>query len=116
MVAVSLADVLLAVILALGLHVNLSASAPRGAVPDGCWTADARGVGGGLCEPSERGPLTLARGYLGAASCAGGVQPVLKPVVGLAGDVVEIDQDAVTVSGQRLAGSSSAAPTLVGAR
>ena len=41
---------------------------------------------------------------------------MLKPVIALAGDVVEIDQDAVTVSGQRLAGSSSAAPTLVGAR
>ena len=102
-------------ILALGLHVNLSASASRGAVPDGCWTADARGVGGGLWEPAEAA-LTLARGYLGAGSCTGGVQPVLKPVIALAGDVVEIDQDAVTVSGQRLAGSSSAAPTLVGAR
>jgi type IV secretory pathway protease TraF len=68
------------------------------------------------CGNPQSAALTLARGYLGAGSCAGGVQPVLKPVIALAGDVVEIDQDAVTVSGQRLAGSSSAAPTLVGAR
>jgi hypothetical protein len=48
MVAVSLAHVLLAVILALGLHVNLSASAPRGPYRAVAGTADAGRVGGGL--------------------------------------------------------------------
>jgi type IV secretory pathway protease TraF len=39
---------------------------------------------------AEAAALARARGYLGRGSCAGGVQPVLKPVIAVAGDVVEL--------------------------
>ena len=45
---------------------------------------------------------------------AGGVQPLLKPVVAVAGDMVEIVSEAVTVNGQSLPGSSSAAVDRLG--
>jgi conjugative transfer signal peptidase TraF len=107
------ACVLLAVILALGLHVNLSASAPRGLYRTvagrptrGAWVV--------ACVSPLSAALARARGYLGPGPCAAGVQPVLKPVVAVTGDVVEIGPEAVTVNGQRLPGSSTAASDSLG--
>jgi conjugative transfer signal peptidase TraF len=101
------ASVLLAVILALGLHVNLSASAPRGLYRTVAGRPE-RGAWVVACVSPQSAALARARGYLGPGPCAGGVQPVLKPVAAVAGDVVEIGPDAVTVNGQRLPGSSTA--------
>jgi hypothetical protein len=91
---VPIAGVLLVATLALGLHVNLSASVPRG-LPGGRRKADSRGVADGLREPAERGGRTR-RGYLGPGPCAGGVQSVRKPVVAVAGCVTEVGRDPVT--------------------
>lgn len=60
------------------------------------------------CVDPQAAALARARGYLGPGPCAGGVQPVLKPVVAVAGDVVEIEPEAVTINGQRLPSSSTA--------
>jgi conjugative transfer signal peptidase TraF len=105
--------VLLAAILAFALHVNLSASAPRGlyrtvtGLPTrGAWVV--------ACVNAQSAALARARGYLGPGPCAGGVQPVLKRVVAVAGDVVEIGPEAVTVNGQRLPDSSTAASDSLG--
>jgi len=107
------AGLLFAVILVLGLHVNLSASAPRGLYrmvagrpTRGAWVV--------ACVSPQSATLARTRGYLGPGSCAGGVQPVLKPVIAVAGDVVEIAPDAVTVNGQRLPSSSTAATDSLG--
>ena len=112
-VAVPVACVLLAVILALGLHVNLSASAPRGLyrmvagrLTRGAWVV----VG----VSSHSAALARARGYLIRGPYAGGVQPALKPVVALAGDVVESGPEAVTVDGHRLPSSSAAGADSLG--
>jgi conjugative transfer signal peptidase TraF len=106
-VGVLLAGALLAAILGLGLHVNLSPSAPLGlyrAVTEtpssGAWVA--------ACVSPDAAALGRARGYLSSGPCVGGVQPIVKPVVALAGDVVELGPEAVIVNGQRLPGSSSA--------
>ncbi len=111
--ALPVAGVLLAVILALGLHVNLSASAPRGLYRTvageptrGAWVV--------ACVNPQRAALARARGYLGPGPCLGGVQPVLKRVIAIAGDVVEIGPEAVTVNGQRLPDSSTAASDSLG--
>src|SRR4030095_10524142 len=111
--ALPVAGVLLALILMLGLHVNLSASAPRGLyrMVAGSRT---RGVWVAACVSPQSAALARTRGYLGPGSCTGGVQPVLKPVIAVAGDVVEIAPEAVTVNGQRLAGSSTAATDSLG--
>src|SRR2546425_12365323 len=110
---VPIAGALLAAILGLGLHVNLSPSAPRGlyrAITDpptrGAWVA--------ACVSLEAAAIGLARGYLWPGPCVGGVQPVLKPVVAVAGDAVELGREAVVVNGQRLPGSSSAAVDSLG--
>jgi conjugative transfer signal peptidase TraF len=42
------------------------------------------------------------------------VQPVIKPVVAVAGDMVELGPEAVIVNGQRVPGSSSAAVDSLG--
>jgi hypothetical protein len=76
------------------------------AVPNGLWIADAGGAGRGLCGPPTA-RRSHARGSLGPGRCAGGVQPVLKRVVAVAGDVMECGPEAVTVNGQRLPGSST---------
>jgi conjugative transfer signal peptidase TraF len=106
-------SVLLVLILPLGLHVNLSASAPRGLYrtvsgrpAPGAWVV--------ACVGPEAAALARARGYLGPGPCAGAVQPVLKPVVAVAGDVVDIGSEAVTVNGQSLSDSSSAAVDSLG--
>ena len=107
-VALSVAGVLVVVILAPGLHVNLSASAPRGLYRTVAGRPT-RGVWVVACVSRQSAALARARGYLGAGPCAGGVQPVLKPVVAAADDVVEIGPEAVTINGRRLLSSSTAA-------
>ena len=106
-VGVAIAGALLAVILGLGLHVNLSASAPRGLYRAVAGTP-IRGAWVAACVSPEAAAIGRARGYLWPGPCVGGVEPVLKPVVAVAGDVVELGPEAVVVNGQRLPGSVSA--------
>jgi len=106
-VGVLLAGALAAATLGLGLHVNLSPSAPRGLYHAVAGTPT-RGAWVAACVSPEAAALGRARGYLGAGPCIGGVQPVIKPVVALAGDVVELGPEAVIVNSQRLPRSSSA--------
>ena len=61
-----------------------------------------------VCVSPEAAALGRARGYLGPGPCVGGVQAVIKPVVALADDVVELGPEAVVVNGRRLPRSSSA--------
>lgn len=55
-----------------------------------------------FCLPSRLGRLGRARGYLGLGSCPGGVSALLKPVVAVAGDVVDVDARGVSVNGELL--------------
>jgi type IV secretory pathway protease TraF len=82
--------VLLAATLALGLHVNLSASSPRG-LSRRVAEAPTRGAGVVVCVSSESAEFALTGGWLGPGPWPGGVQPLLKRVVAVAGDLVEID-------------------------
>jgi conjugative transfer signal peptidase TraF len=99
---------LLATILALRLHVNLSPSAPRGLYRTVTGTS-ARGAWVVACVDAEAAALARARGYLRPGPCPGAVQPVLKPVVAVAGDVVDLGPEAVIVNGEHLPASPSAA-------
>ena len=45
------------------------------------------------------------RGYVGYGSCPGGYEPLLKPVVAVAGDVVEFDVNGMRVNGRLLKNS-----------
>jgi type IV secretory pathway protease TraF len=68
------------------------------------------------CVSSHSAALARALGYLGPGPCAGGVQPVLKRVVAVVGDLVEGGPEAVTVNGLDNVnpGSSTAARTASG--
>ena len=97
---VSLVGGILAVVFTLGLHVNLSPSAPRGlyrtvsgAPVPGAWVV--------ACVSADAAAVARARGYLLPGPCPGGVQPVLKPVVAVAGDIVELGPETVVVNGYR---------------
>lgn len=107
LVILGLVSLLLTSAIGFGLRVNFSESAPRGiyrAVPGtpvrGTWVA--------ACVNADAAALGRARGYLGPGPCAGGAEPVLKPIVAVAGDVVELGPQAVVVNGQRLPRSASA--------
>jgi conjugative transfer signal peptidase TraF len=104
---VLLAGVLLASILGLDLHVNLSQSAPLG-LYRAVTETPSRGAWVAACVSPDAAALGRARGYLWSGPCVGSVQPIVKPVVALAGDVAELGPEAVIVNGQRLPGSSSA--------
>lgn len=107
-VALPIACMLAAAIPALGLHVNVSASAPLGLYRAGLGLP-VRGAWVAACVRAEDAALARGRGYLLPGPCPGGVEPVLKPVVAVAGDVVDLVPEAVIVNGHRLAGSASAA-------
>jgi type IV secretory pathway protease TraF len=87
-VALHASGILLVGILAIGPHVNLFACAPRGlySMVAASPTLRARVV---VSVGHVSATLARARGYLGPGLCASGVEPVLEPVVGFAGDVVE---------------------------
>ena len=74
---------------AAGLRVNSTASMPRGlwrVVPAG---QIARGDIVTACPPASATlKQAIARGYLSAGSCPGGFEPLVKPALAVAGDVV----------------------------
>lgn len=101
LVAIAVFMVVYAVPQFAGLRLNLSTSMPRGLyrsvegrVTTGAWVA--------VCLPSEIAGFGLERGYLGAGSCPDGVEPVLKVVVAVAGDRVEVTRAGVAVNGDLL--------------
>lgn len=90
------------------VRLNVSPSAPVGfyRTVDG---SVARGALVVTCVPPAAARVARDRGYLGTGPCPGGVQPILKPIGALPGDLVELAPDAVTVNGVRLPNSVTAA-------
>jgi conjugative transfer signal peptidase TraF len=85
----------------LGFGLNLSRSAPRGLYQT-VAAAPARGTLVVACLPPAVAAFGRARGYLGAGDCPGQTQPVLKRVGAVAGDVIALGRDIVTVDGVRV--------------
>jgi conjugative transfer signal peptidase TraF len=78
-------------------------------VPIGIWRviplagALKRGQVVSLCPPPNAVFLEAqARGYLPMGRCPGGFEPMLKPVAGIAGDVVEETPGGLVLNGQLL--------------
>ena len=90
-------------ITASGLHVNLTDSLPRGIYQE-TREPIMRGVLVMECLPLELAKLGLQRGWLMRGSCPTGAMPVLKRVVAVAGDTVELGEY-VTINGQVLLGT-----------
>ena len=83
-----------------GLRINATASMPRGIyrlAPD----APERGDLVSVClEQGYFATLALDRGYLRPGSCPNGLEPLLKRVVGMPGDLLEIGQDGIAINGK----------------
>lgn len=83
-----------------GLRVNATASMPRGIyrlVPD----APERGDLVSTClEDGSFAALALERGYLRPGACPNGLEPLLKRVAGMPGDLIEIGQDGIAINGK----------------
>lgn len=94
-----------------GARVNTTPSLPRGLYwQDETIGTDQTPLKGQLvwfCPP-ESPVIALAkqRGYLGIGTCAAGTQPMLKQVVAVAGDQIEIGQQATRVNGTALNNSA----------
>lgn len=85
----------------LGLRFNWTLSAPVGVYRE-LTGPSRRGDLALLCLPPNIESLARARRYLSAGSCAGGSSPVLKQVVALPGDEVELRQNFFAVNGRML--------------
>jgi|SRR5215470_7555379 len=96
-----------AALMSLGVHINLSASAPRGLYRATVGTP-LRGMWVAACVSADAAAVGLARGYLRPGPCPGGTQPILKPVVAVSGDVVDVSSHGMTVNGASLTDSTSA--------
>jgi conjugative transfer signal peptidase TraF len=96
---VVLAEILL--LRALGLQWNLSASMPLG-----LYLPTERSLLPGeivaVCLPAALATLAKERGYLHHGSCPTGVQPVLKRIAAVAGDVVTVQPEGVMINDTRI--------------
>ena len=88
----------------MGYRINGTSS-----VPVGIWRVIplAGGIGRGqivsICPPPNAVFLEAqARGYLSKGRCPGGLEPMLKPVAGVAGDVIEQTPAGLVLNGQLL--------------
>lgn len=89
----------------IGCHAILSGSIPYGVY---CPVEDATFSPGEyvvFCLDEERGRAGYAAGYLGRGACPGGVSAVIKPIVGVAGDIVEVTREGVCVNGKHIPAS-----------
>jgi conjugative transfer signal peptidase TraF len=84
----------------LGLRINATGSMPRGVylLAPG---APERGDLVSVClEQGAFATLALDRGYLRPGSCPNGLEPLLKRVAGMPGDLLEIGQDGIAINGK----------------
>lgn len=88
----------------LGLRINTTPSLPRG-----LWVVvgDPGTVRIGdvvtFCPPLVPALVEAReRGYVGPGNCPGGLEPMMKPVVALAGDTVAVSSAGVSINGQVL--------------
>ena len=89
-----------------GLRVNITTSLPKGIYRLSSEDIE-RGDLVAFCLPPDNPFSSLAgeRGYLGPGRCSNGLRPLLKHLVGLPGDDLQIGNDELILNGVRLVGS-----------
>jgi conjugative transfer signal peptidase TraF len=88
-----------------GYEINVSGSMPIGLYE---VTADSIYVGQrvAVCLPEDVAAVALERQYVGRGFCPGGTSPVLKWVMAMEGDLVEVSAEGVRINGNLLPGST----------
>jgi conjugative transfer signal peptidase TraF len=79
---------------AFGVRVNLTPS-----LPIGLYARDDRGALVEFCPPAAAAEISAIRGYRGLGVCPDRHAPLLKPVVGHEGDVIDVDSAGLRVNG-----------------
>jgi conjugative transfer signal peptidase TraF len=110
-IAVSVTGVLMMATLAAGeatgLRFNVTASMPRGLWRAGAGEPIERGEIVTVCPPDRADIREAAqRGYIPTGVCSGGYEPLLKPVAAVAGDLVTVTPQGITVDGQLVANTA----------
>lgn len=82
-----------------GLRINTTGSAPLGVYRYRRPADLTRGQLVAICLPVAVSELGLIRGYLPAGDCPGGGSPILKRVVALPSDTVELQETLLAVNG-----------------
>lgn len=85
---------------ALPVRINWTTSAPLGVYSIQRAAGIERNDLVAACLPDWVAALGFARGYLSAGSCSSGTSPVLKQVIAVAGDDVELKRDFLAVNGR----------------
>jgi conjugative transfer signal peptidase TraF len=89
-----------------GYRINRSASMPQGLWRIALTDAVHRGDVVILCVPDTAATRQGAgRAYVGRGTCPNGLEPLLKPVIAVAGDIVSISDGGVGVNGLLLPGT-----------
>lgn len=79
-----------------GIRVNASASLPIGLYR---LTSDPAAKLVAFCPAEPFGSLSANRGYRGKGNCPDGAEPLMKPIVAMAGDTVTVSPAGVAVNG-----------------
>ena len=85
---------------AITIRINWTTSAPLGVYSMHDVSDLTRNDLVAVCLQDALAALGRARGYLSAGTCPSGATPILKQVVAVAGDEVELQCDVVAVNGQ----------------
>ncbi len=98
-----------AVAQAAGLRINATPS-----MPVGLWMVTAttlsprRGEIVAVCLPTgDQAREAFHRGYVGAGSCPGGAEPLVKPIAAISGDAVAVSAAGIAVNGAPIANTAS---------
>ncbi len=101
-----------AVLIAVGKASGIRIATTDSAAPAGVYRIAGHEVRRGelvaACLPASVAKYGVARGYLRAGDCPGGVEPVDKVIGALPGDLVDIEPDSVSVNGVRFPDSATA--------
>lgn len=86
-----------------GVRVNASASLPIGLYR---ITSDTSARLVEFCPSAPYASLSANRGYRGKGNCPDGAEPLMKPIVAVQGDVVEVSLRGIVVNGRLLPNSA----------
>src|SRR4051794_9099633 len=82
-----------------GILINTTPSMPLGLY---ITSSDGGAASAAFCPPEPYGTFAIRRGYRTAGKCADGAKPLMKPIVAVAGDTVELSPDGIRVNGTQV--------------
>lgn len=88
----------------IGIRINISPSLPIGLYR---MTSDVRAGFAEFCPEEPFAKFAIERGYRSTGSCPDGAAPLMKPIAAVAGDVVNVSADGITVNHRAISNTAS---------